>query len=161
MATFHSDKEKLKKGGVAKKQWKIRSREGVVLEFYPMFEVNEESGDTEATRIEMQFVDKKGDKTVATFNYLDVYMFMYFTANEELRQNLSARHEKQTNYIPYDIQVKLSDKEKSQGYANRRVELPIDELTMAIARNEAWKLWFKAKTKHDPRAFLFKNKGKK
>jgi len=160
MATSNSDKEKLEKGGIAKKYWKIRSKEGVVLEFFPIFEVNQESGDTEATKIQMQFVDDKGKKTLATFNYLDIYMFMYFTANEELRQSLSARHEKQTNYIPYDVQLKLTDQEKSQGYANRRVELPIDELTMAIARNEAWKLWFRAKTKHDPRAFLFKNSKK-
>ena len=161
MSTTQNEKDSLDKGGIAKKYWKIKSKEGVVLEFFPIFEKNEETEEIEATNIQMQFVDDKGKKKIATFNYLDIYMFMYFTANEELRRNLSARQEKQTNYIPYDIQIKLTEQEKSQGIANRRVELPIDELTMAIARNEAWKLWFRAKTKHDPRAFLFKKSNKK
>lgn len=155
-----SEKERLNKGGVAKKQWRITSKEGKLLEFFPIFEAKED-GNVEATNIQFKFIDEKGREQVMTFNYLDIYMFMYFTANEELRQSLAGRHERMTNYIPYDVQIKLNDKEKAQGYANRRIELPIDELTMAIARNEAWKLWFRSKTKGDPRAFLFKQSRKK
>jgi len=155
-----SEKDKLNKGGVAKKQWRIKSREGELLEFFPIFEAKED-GNVEATAIQFRFKDEKGRDKTMTFNYLDIYMFMYFTANEELRQSLAGRHERMTNYIPYDVQIKLSPEEKAQGFANRRVELPIDELTMAIARNEAWKLWFRSQAKGDPRAFLFKKSHKR
>lgn len=145
--------------GIAKKYWAIESKEGEKLEFFPIFENNEETGTVEATKIQLRFHDKKtGDLKTLTFNYLDVYMFMYFTANEELRQGLLAKSERKTNYIPYDVRIELSPQEKSQGYANRRVELPIDELTMAIARNEAWKMWMKSQAKMNPRAFNYKRK---
>lgn len=152
--------DKLKqKSGHVKKQWRIRSKEGDALEFYPIMQVNENE-EVETTHIQLKFRDEKGREKVLTFNYLDIYMFMYFTANEELRQNLLARHEKQTNYIPYDVHIELSDQEKKAGQARRRVELPVEELTMAIARNEAWKLWIKSRSKADPRQFLYKKKRK-
>lgn len=156
-----SNKDLEKRGGTAKKYWKIRSHEGHTLEFFPVFEANEETGDVEARHIELRFRDEKGRERTLTFNYLDIYMFMYFTANEELRQNLMARHERISNYIPYDVSIKLNDQEKSQGIANRRIELPIDELVMAIARNEAWKLWIKSNAKNDPRAFRYSQNIKK
>jgi hypothetical protein len=156
----NNNNEDLKKGGTSKKYWAIGSKEGDKLEFFPIFETNED-GEVEVRYIKLKFRDEKGRPKEMTFNYLDIYMFMYFTANEELRKNLMARHERITNYIPYDVRVELSDQEKAQGYANRRVELPIDELTMAIARNEAWKLWMKSNNKMDPRAFLYQNKKRK
>lgn len=146
------------KSGIAKKYWAIESKEGDKLEFFPIFENNEETGNVEATKIQLRFKDLKGEQKTLTFNYLDVYMFMYFTANEELRQGLLAKSERKTNYIPYDVRIELSPQEKSQGFANRRIELPIDELTMSIARNEAWKMWMRSKAKTDPRAFAYKRK---
>lgn len=146
--------------GIEKKYWAIESKEGTKLEFFPIFEANED-GETECTHIQLRFIGQDGKKQILTFNYLDIYMFMYFTANEELRMNLAARSERKSNFIPYDVQFNLSDQEKATGLANRRIELPVDELTMAIARNEAWKLWMKSATKGTPNAFLFKQKGKK
>jgi len=145
--------------GIAKKYWAIESKEGEKLEFFPIFEANEETGLPEASKIQLRFHDKaKGELKTFTFNYLDVYMFMYFVANEELRQGLLAKSERKTNYIPYDVRIELSQQEKSQGFANRRIELPVDELTMSIARNEAWKMWIKSQSKTDPRAFNYKKR---
>ena len=38
-------------------------------------------------------------------------------------------------------------RDRAQGFAKRRINLPVDELTVAIARNEAWKLMPKVKFK--------------
>lgn len=144
------------------RRWRINSLNGVSVEFYPVFEVNEENEQVECRHIQMRFIDKKGNvMQELVFNYLDIYMFIFFISNEELRQGLAARHERKTNYIPYDVQIHVSDDEKASGIARRRIELPVDELTMAIARNEAFKLWFKSQEKNKPGAFLYKNKKKR
>lgn len=143
-----------------KKYWGIRSKEGKKLDFFPIFEQNEESGEVETKFLQLKFQNEKGQEETLTFNWLDIYMFIYFACNEELRQNLAARYERKINYVPYDVTIKLSDEEKASGMAQRRVELPVDELTMAIARNEAYKLWMRSKVKHDPRAFLYQQKRK-
>lgn len=146
------DAKTASKGGtsIQKKQWRIASKEGGKLEFYPIFEVNEESGDVEARWLQLKFLDDRGKEKVMTFNWLDIYMFVYFACNEELRRNLAARYERNVNYIPYDVTINLSDEEKALGVVKRRVELPVDELQMAIARNEAFKMLMRTK---DPRAF--------
>lgn len=152
--------KKIKEKGHDKKHWAIRSKDGHKLEFFPIFEANED-GEVQCTHIQLRFTDEKGNERTMLFNYLDIYMFMYFTANEELRRNLAARHERLTNYIPYDVQIKISDDEKARGIANRRIELPVDEITMAIARNEAWKLWIKSQYKGNPKEFLYRKNKKK
>jgi len=126
--------------GHAKKRWRISSLENSLLDFYTIFEANKDSGDIEARYLKLSFTDDKGKEKTFTFNWLDIYMFVYFTSNEELRRQLAARYERQINHIPYDVTLQLSAEEKASGIAKRRVELPVDELTMAIARNEAYKI---------------------
>jgi predicted nucleic acid-binding protein len=149
----------IKDGSYKKKYWRINSKEGLSLEFFPIFEVNEETGEVEARWLEMKST-KDGKEHKMTFNWLDIYMFVYFTANEELRQQLASRYERKINYVPYDVTIQLSSEEKATGVAKRRVELPVDELTMAIARNEAWKIMLRGKIK-DPKSFKYIPGGKR
>jgi len=74
------------------------------------------------------------------FNFVNLFQFIYFISNEELRQSLALRYQRRINKIPYDLSFKLDKEEIEKGFAKRRVELPVDEITMAIARNEAFKL---------------------
>lgn len=137
--------------GVKKKQWRLASLNGEgKLDFFPLFEMSKDTGELETRFLELRFLDERGKEKTMRFNWLDIYMFVYFTCNEELRRNLAARYERNVSYIPYDITLQLSDEEKATGIAKRRVELPVDELQMAIARNEAFKLLMRTK---DPRAF--------
>jgi len=135
-----------------KKQWRINSINGEgKLEFSPVFEVSEDTGDVETRYLELTFLER-GNLKKMVFNWLDIYMFVYFTCNEELRRNLAARYERQVNYIPYDVTMKVTKEEweSNGGMVKRRVQLPVDELQMAIARNEAFKMMMRTK---DPRAF--------
>jgi hypothetical protein len=146
------------RGGKAKtKAWRIKDKATQRwLEFYPMFEVSEDTNEIECRFIEMKFRDDRNHDHSFTFDWLNIYMFMYYTCNEELRQGLAQRYERKVNYVPYDISIKLSPDEIASGQAKRRVELPVDELTMAIAREEAWGILMKNKGKlNDPKAFLY------
>lgn len=122
-----------------KKTWTIKSIEGKKIDFSPIWEVyekpNNEGKDVECKAVQLEIDDKK-----YTFNFLNLYQFMYFIANEELRQGLLQRYERRVNKIPYDVTFKLTSEEQKEGMVKRRIELTIDELTMAIARNEAFKL---------------------
>lgn len=144
--------------GYKKKYWRLHSKEGQTMEFFPVFEVNDETHEVEARWLELK-TTKDGKENKMTFNWLDIYMFVYFTANEELRRQLASRYERQVNYIPYDVTLQLTPEEKASGIAKRRVELPVDELTMAIARNEAYKILLKGNIK-DPRSFKYSPNGK-
>ena len=128
-----------------KKKWTITDVDKTQdFHFYPMFEVN-----TEDKSVETRFVGMEINGKQYKFNYLDLFMFIYFCGNEEIRRSLAMRQEmaRAVNYIPYEVTIKLTDKEKKQGMVKRRLQVPIDELSMAIARNEAMKteLWQKAK----------------
>jgi hypothetical protein len=134
-----------------KKTWRLRSIDNKgTLEFHPVFETSTETGDVETRYIAFSFIDDKGRPKEMTFNWLDVYMFVYFTCNEELRRNLAARYEREVSYIPYDVTIPITQEDIRAGKVKRRVELPVDELQMAIARNEAYKMLLRTK---DPRAF--------
>ena len=151
--------KKVSKSKSIKKSWGIHSKEGIKLDFLPIFEANKDNGEIETRYLKLKFKDPKSKKeTEFTFNWLDIYMFVYFASNEELRQNLAARYERKINYIPYDVTFKLTDEEKASGVIKKRIELPVDELQMAIARNEAFKLIKKGKFKDDPSSFIFKGR---
>lgn len=128
-----------------KKQWKLKSKEGEVFEFYPIWaikevpegQINVNDKEVECVAIELQYGK---EKKKATFNYLDIFMFMYFTANEEVRRNLIARQERKVHEIPYDVSFTLTKEEQKRGSAKRRITLTVDELTMAVAKNEALKI---------------------
>ena len=112
------------------KTWKLGE-----LEFTPIFGESADGQDIECKSIKIKLGDK--DETV---NFVNLYQFIYFAASEELRMGLAHRVTKQVNRIPYEVTFKLEPDEIKRGMAKRRIELSIDELTMAVARNEAWKL---------------------
>lgn len=138
-----------------KKRWKVRTINNKTdVSFLPVFTVNR-PGDVassmtfdtpiasdkeiECTHINVS-IPYHGKDIELTFNFLDLYMFIYFCANEELRQQLQMKYERQVSYIPYDVTFRIDKEEKEKGLAKRRIELPVDELVMAIARNDAWKM---------------------
>lgn len=137
-----------------KKKWGVRTiNSGEMVKFDPIFDIAKKEGDLTSTGVpslsdqdieckfvEMTIKDKDGKEKLFVFNYLDIYMFIYFCANEELRQQLQQRYERVVHQIPYDVTFKMTDEEKKLGEAKRRIELPVDELIMAIARNEALKM---------------------
>lgn len=128
-------------GDVDKGKWSIQSQAGERFDFFPIWEIPDKDALKDSVEmgkeIECRWIDIKiGDKT-HRFNYLDLFMFVYFTANEEMRQNLAMRLERRVTYIPYDVTFKLDKEEKEAGMAKRHIELPVDDITMAIARSES------------------------
>lgn len=128
------------KGTVEKavKPWTIRDANGKKVDLTPVFEVaGEETGNPD---VEAKLILLKTDKEKFVFNFINLFQFVYFVASEELRRSLMLRYERRINRIPYDVTFKLSEDEIKNKMATRRIEVPIDELSMSIARNEAFKL---------------------
>lgn len=128
-------------GDVDKKKWGISALDGTRFDFFPIWELPDKDALKDSVQmgkeIECRFIDIKIGEKVHRFNYLDLFMFMYFTANEEMRLNLAMRMERQVTYIPYEVSFKLDKEEKETGLAKRHIKLPVDDITMAIARSEA------------------------
>lgn len=147
---------------VEKKNWKIRSKEGEEINFFPVFDVIEKpedtsalSGDLECSHIQI----KAGDKTM-TFNYLDLYMFLYFISSEELRINLAKRYERNISMIPYEVSFTLDREEKEKGFAKRLIQVPVDEISMVYARGKANEMLNRdiINNKLDPNNYKYKRK---
>lgn len=120
------------------KAWKLKAaNNGKVLEFYPVFDIQ---GSGPMTEVEAKEVILKIGKDEYKINFTNLFQFVYFIANEELRQGLALRYDRKVNYLPYDVSFKLDDQEVQQKFARRRINLPVDEIITAYARNEAWKL---------------------
>lgn len=122
-----------------RKSWKIKSNKGDVFKFTPIFETKEDGPnvDVETTAL---IIENTKDGKEYQFNFMNIFQFIYFVCNEELRQSLAQRYQRRVNNIPYDVVFKLTDEEIKTRTATRRINLPVDEITMAIARNEAFKL---------------------
>lgn len=151
--------KKVAGGKIKKKSWSIHSLEGIKLDFFPVFEANKENGEIETRFLNLKFKNPETRKEQEiNLNWLDIYMFVYFACNEEKRQNLALKYEREVKYIPYDVTIRISEQEREQGLVKRRVELPVDELQMAIARNEAFKILQKGQFKNDPSSFIYKGK---
>lgn len=139
-----------------KRNWKVRDVSGKInVAFTPVFEIKSPASgdiDVEQKEVECRYVEiqieENGKKTELTMNYLDMFMFIYMCANEELRQQLQMRYERQAGQIPYEVTFSLSPEEKSSGIAKRLISLTVDEITMAIARSEARLLSGKMKPEH-------------
>ena len=121
-----------------KNTWTIKTSKGKV-KFTPLFEFIQEPG-KEGKDVECKSIIIGIDEKEYVLNFVNLYQFIYFCANEELRQGLLQRYQRRINKLPYDVTFKLSDDEIKDKMAKRRIELPIDEISMAIARNEAFKL---------------------
>lgn len=97
----------------------------------------EATKETECAFIEVTVKDEEGKERLMKFNYLDLYGFIYFIGNEELRRQLALRYERDIVYLPYEVTFKIDDAEKAAGVAKRRIELPIDEVAMAMVKAKA------------------------
>ena len=131
------------------KKWKVRTADQTKeISFFPTFEVNTidkdethiaTDKDVECRWVDIEISDESevGGKTSMRMNFLDLYLFVYYIANEELRQSLQMRFERQVVNIPYEVTFKIDAQEKESGMAKRLITLGVDEITMAIARSEA------------------------
>jgi len=122
------------------------------INFLPIWQPKEEQnvdglveGSTNEKEMECAFVElsmeeSDGQKRKLKFNYLDLYSFIYFIGDEELRRQLALRYERKIVYMPYEVTFKIDEEEKKAGFAKRRIELPIDEVAMAMVRARAMTL---------------------
>lgn len=129
------------------KKWSVTDLESKKkVDFYPIWQEKDEQNvdglenpaeatkETECAFIEVVAKDAEDRELKMKFNYLDLYGFIYFIGNEELRRQLALRYERQIVYMPYEVTFNLSVDEKTSGVAKRRIELPIDEVAMAMVR---------------------------
>lgn len=93
--------------------------------------------ETECAFIEITVKDVDNKDVKVKLHYLDLYGFIYMIGNEELRRQLALRYERQIVYMPYEVTFKIDEAEKKEGVARRRIELPIDEVAMAMVRARA------------------------
>jgi hypothetical protein len=136
---------------IEKKSWKVRDASGKKeLQFLPIFEIKQivdgtqysggQDKEIECRLIDIIIPDDKGNSVQFQMNFSDLYMFVYMCAEEELRQQLQMRWERQSVNIPYEVTFKLSADEIEQKMAKRLITLTVDEITLAIARAGANKL---------------------
>jgi len=136
---------------IEKKSWKVRTADGKKeLEFLPIFQITELkdgtaysgglSKEVECRLVDMKVPDDKGKITQFQMNFADLFLFVYTCAEEELRQQLQMRYERQAVNIPYEVTFKLDEQEKERGMAKRLITLTVDEITLAVARAGANKL---------------------
>lgn len=153
------------------KKWKVRTADKTKeLSFLPMFETKQLSAgqgynstdkDVECLFVDLQLTDDKGQNIEMRLNFLDLYMFVYFVANEELRQSLQLRYERQASQIPYEVTFSLSPEEKQSGVAKRLITLTVDEIAMAIARAQAREISGKKSPHRSIEEYMFAKRAKK
>jgi hypothetical protein len=117
------------------KKWTLKDlNKREAFEFFPEFIVNPED-----EKVECRYINLKVDGKDYKFNYLDLYMFIYFCGNEALRQELAAREERKVEYIPYQVEFLLKPDEiaNPKEMIKRKIELPVSQLEMYIATQTA------------------------
>lgn len=136
-----SNKEKKKgKKEKVKKNWKLQSKDGAVFSFFPVFEYSKENDFVDCELVEVEIENKDGTTAKHTFHYLELYLFIYFCANESIKRTLEMRYERKIKHIPYDVSFKLTKEEMDSGIAKRRIELQMDEVQWFIAKQEAMEM---------------------
>lgn len=95
------------------------------------------SDDVECTLVKCDLETSEGKKISFDIPYQNLMMLIYFCANEEERQKMQIRIQRQITEIPYEVTFKLDKGEIEAGMAKRLIKLPVDNITMAIARSEA------------------------
>ena len=153
------------------KSWSISASDGVTIKFTPVFVVNEMAPgevhmatdkDVECAMIHCEMV-KNGETISMDLAFQEIFMFVYYCCNEELRQNLQLRQTKNMTEIPYEVTFKLDKGELEAGMAKRLIKLPVDEITMAIARADSQLMngkanlqnineWFRKRTENRKRS---------
>jgi len=124
------------------KKWRLKTKNGKVLDFRPRF-ISNIKGDTLCDLVTI----KEGNNEFIV-NFLDLVLFCYFVGDEEVRRKLTNIQTKTVREIPYNVTFKISDNEKKSGIAKRRIILTIDELISAYCRNEAQKFVLRKKLQH-------------
>ena len=117
--------------------------------------------EVECTVVDIELKDDKGKTISMRMGFQELFMFVYYCANEELRQQLQLRYERQISHIPYELTFKLDAEEIQKGMAKRLVKLPVDEITMAMVRSEAQMLAGKVDTRTIEQWFADKRMSKK
>lgn len=142
-----------KSSEVETKRWKVQMSDGIEATFYPVFVTQDlpdakvMSGQAKEVECKMVHINLKasdGTEIKGDIGFQELYMFVYYCANEEIRQNLQMRQMKHISQIPYEVTFKLSESEIQAKMAKRLILLPVDEIQMAIARSEAQMLKGKA-----------------
>jgi hypothetical protein len=135
------------------KNWHIKASDGVDITFRPVFVVNDlkpgevkqaTNKDVECKMFHIEMSAPQKESISMDVGFQELYMLIYFCANEELRQALQLRMERHITEIPYEVTFKLEKEEIKSGMAKRLIKLPVDEITMAAARSEAQMLAGKA-----------------
>lgn len=153
------------------KHWKVHDFSGKEITFLPVFTVQDfEPGkvklatnkEVECKEVKIRIYNEK-TKTDQDFNlgFQELFMFVYYCANEEIRQALQLRQERKITNVPYEVTFRLSKDELSAGMAKRLISLPVDDITMAIARSNAQLLAGKATLGSIEEWFAKKNKQKR
>ena len=120
-----------------KKKWTTKTIEDKKVDFFPMFEVDWKTQDVNCQKLMMRI-----DGSDYTFNYDLFLMLCYTIANEEQRKRFANIEMRGVSEIPYDVTFKISKEEKEKGIAKRRITLPVDELIINLASQEAMKSKF-------------------
>lgn len=129
------------------KHWKVHDFSGKTIDFFPVFTVQDfdaskvtvaTTKEVECKEVKIRISDEKTGKD-QDFNlgFQELFMFVYYCANEEIRRAMQLKQERKITEIPYELTFKLSKDEISAGMAKRLVRLPVDEITMAVARSNA------------------------
>lgn len=154
------------------KHWSVKDFSGKKISFFPVFVVQDfKSGEVtmttnkevECKEVKIRISDEKTGKD-QDFNlgFQELFMFVYYISNEELRRNLQLRQQRNISEIPYEVTFKLSQDEIKAQMAKRLIKLPVDDITMAIARSSAQLIEGKANLKDTVESyFARKNKSKK
>jgi hypothetical protein len=130
----------------ADKTWRIKGSDGVEIIFRPIFVVksmaegqtkSSTNMEVECTMMNVKMKDPDGKETTWDIPFQEIYMFIYFCCNEEKRQQLQLQIMRQITEIPYEVTFKLDRGEMDSGMAKRLIKVPVDEITMSIARSEA------------------------
>lgn len=139
---------------IERKKWSVRTvDQSKEISLFPVFETNllpdqkvslATDKEVECKFVDIELKDNSNQLISMRLGFQELFMFVYYVANEELRQQLQLRYERQISHIPYELTFKLDKEEIQAGMAKRLVQLPVDEITMAIARSEAQALQGKA-----------------
>lgn len=139
--------------GTETKKWKVQASDGVEVTFYPVFVTQDipdgqvmtgQTKEVECKFVHMHMQGPDGSKVEMDIGFQELFMFIYYCASEEKRQELQLRQMKHISQIPYEVTFKLDSNEIEAKMAKRLIQLPVDEITMAIARSEAQLLAGKA-----------------
>ncbi len=131
---------------IEKKNWNLRDFRGQEISFFPVFVVQDlkdgqvmlgTNQEVECKQVHIEMKNKAGDIQNYDIGFQELFMFVYYAANEEMRRNLQLQREKKISHIPYEVTFRLSQDEIGAGMAKRLIQLPVDDIIMSIARSEA------------------------